>query len=216
MLYFVFLFVATLRIQASYVELSRMRSLAAGQSLRDPLTGLPNRLALVEHLRAAISRARRSHNQVVVGYLDLDDFKRVNDKFGHAAGDHLMMEVASRWRSQLREGEVIARMGGDEFVFVIEGIARGSASLHVARAAERLKRELETPIAVNNSAALQVGMSMGVACYPSDGEDADRLLRHADSLMYELKQSKGTRAHWWKLTAAENTMEPDAKRVLAL
>jgi diguanylate cyclase (GGDEF)-like protein len=129
----------------------------------------------------------------------------------------LLLEVASRWRSQLRESEVIARLGGDEFVLVIEGIAPGQAASQLAPAAERLQHALAAPIDVGQDASVSIGMTMGAACYPADGDDPVVLLQQADAAMYELKQHKDTRVHWWKLhDAQDRAPEVATARVLAL
>ena len=202
-LYFGFLFVATLRIQASYLELSRMRGRATLDSLRDGLTGLPNRQALITHLQAAIARGRRAKTEVLVGYIDLDNFKQINDSFGHDAGDKLLKEVAGRWRSQVRASELIARLGGDEFVFIVDGLAPGKLMHQLGPVVERLHREVERPIDIGEHRFVEIGMTMGVARFPIDGAEPEVLLRRADRAMYELKQDKETRPQWWKLCSAD-------------
>ncbi len=206
-LYFAFLMLATVRIQASFLELSRMRGEAALQSLRDALTGLPNRLALNLHLQEALSRARRSQRELAVCYIDLDDFKEVNDRFGHAAGDLLLQELARRWGAQLRRSELIARLGGDEFVFVIEEIDSVLAMQQLSTVFARLHETVVSPIPLASGGSARVGLTMGVARFPQDSLDPDQLLRLADAAMYQLKQSKKTRANWWQMGVSEGQAE---------
>ncbi len=203
-LYFAFLMLATVRIQASFVELSRMRGAAALQSLRDALTGLPNRLALNLHLQEALSRARRSQKELAVCYIDLDDFKEVNDRFGHAAGDSLLKELAGRWGAQLRRSELIARLGGDEFVFVVEEIDSGLAMQQLSTVFERLHETVVSPFPLASGGSARVGLTMGVARFPQDSPDPDQLLRLADAAMYQLKQRKKTRANWWQMGVSDD------------
>lgn len=202
-LYFAYLALATRRIYASFLELSRLRANAERQSLYDPLTRLPNRSALSLRLNDALARAKREGTEVAVGYVDLDDFKRVNDTHGHDAGDALLREVAQRWRDALRETELIARLGGDEFAIVIENIDPDSALGQLTAVFDRVHQAVGTPISVALNQFVEIGMTMGVARYPIDGTDADMLLRQADEAMYQLKRQKATRTHWWQLGVKE-------------
>ncbi|MBU6441627.1 MAG: EAL domain-containing protein [Betaproteobacteria bacterium] len=206
-LYFAFLMLAAMRIQASFLQLSHMRRTATVQSLRDALTGLPNRLALNLHLQEALARARRDQKEVAVCYIDLDDFKDVNDRFGHAAGDLLLKALAGRWRAQLRHSELIARLGGDEFVFVVEEIDSVLATQQLSAVFGRLHDAVVGPVALSAGASARVGLTMGVARFPQDGGDPDQLVRLADAAMYQLKQSKKTRLNWWQVGVAEGAVE---------
>jgi diguanylate cyclase (GGDEF)-like protein/PAS domain S-box-containing protein len=162
---------------------------AAEQNLRfvashDPLTGLFNRSMFNERLQQALAQATRFERSLALLFIDLDGFKVVNDTLGHNAGDQLLSELATRLRATLREGDVIGRMGGDEFVVLIEEF--GDA----AQVAEVAKKVLET---VSRSFQLQgrdfeVTASVGVSLYPGDGKDAQTLLKNADIAMYLVKQ----------------------------
>ena len=198
-LYFAYLALATRRIHASFVELSQLRARAERQSLSDALTKLPNRTALTLRLNNALARAKRQGTEVAVGYVDLDDFKRVNDTHGHDAGDALLREVARRWRDELRQSELIARLGGDEFAIVIENIEPESALRQLTAIFDRVHQAVATPIPIAMNQFVQIGMTMGVARFPTDGTDGDMLLRHADEAMYQLKRQKATRNRWWQL-----------------
>jgi diguanylate cyclase (GGDEF)-like protein/PAS domain S-box-containing protein len=171
---------------------------AAEQNLRfvashDPLTGLFNRSMFNERLQQALAQAARFERSLALLFIDLDGFKVVNDTLGHNAGDQLLSELATRLRATLREGDVIGRMGGDEFVVLIEEF--GDA----AQVAEVAKKVLET---VSRLFQLQgrdfeVTASVGVSLYPSDGKDAQTLLKNADIAMYLVKEQgkNGFRFH---------------------
>ncbi len=172
------------------------------EALHDTLTGLPNRRALDHDLPKALARARRSGTAVAVGMIDLDDFKPVNDVFGHASGDHLLRELAQRLQARLRASDILARIGGDEFVVVIEDLDFEHAAAQLGHVLNRLHEAVESPFAVGHGAQAVVGMSMGVALFPMDAQDADALVRHADGAMYQVKLRKHDRAQWWGLDAA--------------
>jgi diguanylate cyclase (GGDEF)-like protein len=155
----------------------------------DELTRLPNRARLSELLDDAIRAADRDKQLLVVCYLDLDRFKPVNDRFGHDAGDRLLVELAGRLKSALRSREhwtdIAARLGGDEFVLLLRAGTQPEARLAV----ERVLRVVSQPYVVDPAAEpVQVTASMGLTVYPIDRSDADTLLRHADQAMYDAKQ----------------------------
>ena len=185
------------------------------EALHDTLTGLPNRRALDHDLPKALARARRSGTVVAVGMIDLDDFKPVNDVFGHASGDHLLQELGQRLQVRLRASDILARIGGDEFVVVIEDLDFEHAAAQLGHVLNRLHEAVESPFAVGHGAQAVVGMSMGVALFPVDAQDADALVRHADGAMYQVKLRKHDRAQWWGLDAtraphAETEFDADA------
>jgi diguanylate cyclase (GGDEF)-like protein/PAS domain S-box-containing protein len=148
----------------------------------DELTGLANRRALGRMVAAALARARAHGLLVGVLMLDLDGFKAVNDRFGHAAGDAALREVAGRLRRSVRERDLVARTGGDEFVVVLPDLARGSAAAH--EAAARIEAAFDEPLA---DIDVPLRAAVGVACHPGDGDDLDALLAAADRAMYARK-----------------------------
>lgn len=167
------------------------------QSIRDPLTGLPNRAGLAQHLTLAIARAQRDGKTLAVGIIDLDDFKPVNDTWGHAAGDALLREFAQRLQNQLRVADFLARLGGDEFVVVLEGLVPHQIEVQMATLARRFHQSVESPFEIMPSQFAEIGMSMGLALYPGDGQEPDALMRLADAALYEAKMHKADRKHWW-------------------
>ena len=150
----------------------------------DALTRLPNRTLLRERLTHGISRARRHNQQLAVLLLDLDRFKNVNDTLGHPVGDELLVEVANRIRARIRADDTLARLGGDEFVLLLEDESGPTAVEAVVR---KLTDAFASPMQIAER-ALTVTASIGISLYPGDGEDADTLLKNADSAMYKAKQ----------------------------
>jgi diguanylate cyclase (GGDEF)-like protein/PAS domain S-box-containing protein len=151
----------------------------------DVLTGLPNRVLLADRLQQALSHAQRRGTLMAVVFLDLDHFKDVNDAHGHAVGDQLLVALAQRLRDSLRDGDTLARVGGDEFVAVLADIPDVG---ECERVLERLLVAASQPVSLTGR-LLQVSGSLGAALFPQDGSEADTLLRHADQAMYQAKQA---------------------------
>jgi diguanylate cyclase (GGDEF)-like protein len=151
----------------------------------DYLTGLPNARSLFLHLDAELNRSKRSQNSLAVLVCDLDGFKQINDRFGHLEGNRLLQIVASSFKEHCREYDYVARMGGDEFVLVIPGLAREKLDDRIAQLdnAVRMgsKRVCGDPL---------VSLSVGAASFPQDGLDAESLLAEADHRMYATKQGR--------------------------
>ena len=160
------------------VERKRIEAALAHRALHDPLTRLPNRALLSDRLRLALSRLRRTQTCLAVLFLDLDDFKTINDALGHAAGDQFLIEVADRLRGVLRGGDTAARLGGDEFVVLCEDVAGVDEARGIA---SRVVEELPG------------GVSVGIALAVDGSEDPDTLIRAADAAMYVAKRSGGAR-----------------------
>ena len=180
-------------------RLRKQQADAAFQAHHDALTGLPNRYALERYLPGAIADAQRQHTHLVVGLIDLDDFKPVNDRHGHAAGDSLLRQFARRMKGLLRGSDFLARMGGDEFVVVLKGIEAADARQSAATAIRRLHDSVATPFDVAPGCRATVRMTLGAALYPDDAVDVPGLLRLADAAMYRAKARKATREQWWYL-----------------
>jgi diguanylate cyclase (GGDEF)-like protein/PAS domain S-box-containing protein len=151
----------------------------------DALTELPNRVLLADRMQQAIAQCQRRNQFVAVAYLDLDGFKTINDSHGHDVGDQLLIALAGRMKSTLRDGDTLARIGGDEFVAVLVDLASVAECEPVLR---RLLQVAAEKIQVGDK-QVQVSASIGVTVYPLDGSDPDLLMRHADQAMYQAKQS---------------------------
>lgn len=152
----------------------------------DTLTGLPNRSLLHDRIAQALAFARRQQLRAAVMFLDLDRFKTVNDTLGHHIGDQLLIAVAERLRTCLREGDTVARVGGDEFVVVLPDIGEGDDLASVDGVAEKLMESLAAPFLLGGP-ELFVSGSLGISLYPRDGADITTLLKHADIAMYRAK-----------------------------
>jgi diguanylate cyclase (GGDEF)-like protein/PAS domain S-box-containing protein len=157
------------------------------QALHDALTGLPNRVLLADRLELALRTARREGGTAALLLLDLDDFKDVNDTFGHDAGDHLLWALARRLLECVRDTDTVARLGGDEFAIVLGG-ADGPGALAIT---EDLRRALGEPFDVEGH-PVELGASIGIAVYPDHGDSPTALLRRADIAMYAAKRLGGT------------------------
>jgi diguanylate cyclase (GGDEF)-like protein/PAS domain S-box-containing protein len=150
----------------------------------DALTGLPNRLLCIERLRMALQRAPRAGHQVAVLFIDLDRFKTINDSLGHHVGDDLLRSVARRLVEAVRACDTVSRLGGDEFIVVLDGVANSNEVLSLIE--RRLIPLIRQPHPVAGT-DLHVSCSVGIALYPDDGTDIDELMRHADVAMYQAK-----------------------------
>ena len=153
------------------------------QAYHDALTGLANRRLFQEHLTLALALAQRRSRLVAVLFLDLDHFKLVNDSLGHSVGDALLKQVASRLKSSVREGDTVARVGGDEFTIVLQELAHREDAALVA---QKVLRCIAQPVEVSGH-RLYVTTSIGITLFPDDGEDAETLLKNADNAMYRAK-----------------------------
>ena len=177
-------------------ERKRAEEQVAFLAYHDKLTGLPNRALFEEMLENALARARRFDLGVAVLFLDLDNFKLVNDSLGHQAGDELLVQLAERLKICTRETDLVARLSGDEFLLLLADLERGSgaivpdhdAGLLIAESvAERVRESLEEPFDLAGAEFL-VSASIGISLYPQDASDAETLLRNADAAMYRSKE----------------------------
>ncbi len=151
----------------------------------DHLTGLPNRTLLLERIKHAIDFSNRRDTSIAVFFIDLDRFKQVNDSLGHDFGDLLLREITKRLQGALRIDDTVARIGGDEFVVLLESFANEN---QLGRIAEKVINTIGQPVDLDGN-LVSVGASVGIALYPSDGINSDELLRHADVAMYHAKQA---------------------------
>lgn len=171
---------------ATAVERTQLYARLQHASHYDPLTDLPNRGLLFDRLGTSLARARRRQEMMAVLFLDLDRFKEVNDTYGHAAGDQLLKEVANRIRQCVRETDTVARIGGDEFVVLIESMQQPDYATIVA---DKIHAALDQPILLEEH-QVSILSSIGIAHYPQHGDTEQSLLDHADAAMYEQKQQR--------------------------
>lgn len=154
----------------------------------DQLTGLVNRTLFRDRLVHAMARSKRKDQPLAILLLDLDRFKAVNDTLGHDVGDHLLAMVSERLKSCVREVDTVARMGGDEFTAILEGV---SGETDVTVVAKRIVDSLSAPFEIGPH-RVSIGVSIGITLYPLDDQNIDGLLRHADAAMYGAKQRGGS------------------------
>lgn len=154
-------------------------------AFHDALTKLPNRLLAKDHLQQAILVAQREKSMVALMFIDLDNFKTINDSLGHHVGDELLKGVAVRLREYLRDTDTLSRQGGDEFLIVLNGVRDIEAINNIA---EKILIRLAEPFAIDQH-ELAISLSIGVAVYPNDGDDFDTLLKKSDTAMYQAKES---------------------------
>lgn len=164
-------------------EMKRKENQIRHQAYHDALTDLPNRLLLHDRISVAIAHARRSLHKIAILFIDLDNFKTINDSLGHLLGDKLLQAVAKRILYIMRSEDTVARLGGDEFVIMVENIEKESEVSHVV---ERLINTFTRPFHIDGH-ELYITPSIGVTYYPNDGGDAETLIRNADMAMYQAK-----------------------------
>ena len=172
-------------LDAARTTKEELRTLA----YHDDLTGLPNRSLLHDRLGLAIAHCLREESHLAVLFLDLDDFKSVNDSLGHGVGDRLLVELATRIRSSVRAGDTVARFGGDEFVVLLDTVT-GPAD--AARVAAKVLDAVRAPFRLDDH-EVAVAASVGVSVYPGDGTSSEELVRSADVAMYRDKNREKVR-----------------------
>jgi diguanylate cyclase (GGDEF)-like protein/PAS domain S-box-containing protein len=185
LLYYVSMFEDVTDEQRYHQQLTR-------QAFYDSLTGLPNRLLFEDRGRQVLARARRKHDTVGILFCDLDDFKAVNDRCGHDAGDEILRQVAVRLQSCAREMDTVARFGGDEFVLLLDGLRETAESMVVAA---RICDIIAKPYSLGDQ-SVKVGVSIGVAINSPETSSLETILGKADGAMYQAKAAGGYRTHF--------------------
>lgn len=181
---YVALFSDITHIRAQQIALERLASY-------DPLTSLPNRILLADRLKQSMAQCQRHQQLLAVAFIDLDGFKQVNDIYGHEVGDKLLVTISNRMKAALREGDTLARIGGDEFIAVLTEL---NVFEDCESVIERLLTASSEPISIDDK-TFSVSASIGVTLFPEDSVDADILMRHADHAMYTAKQLGKNRYH---------------------
>jgi diguanylate cyclase (GGDEF)-like protein/PAS domain S-box-containing protein len=207
---------ANMRLEAEIAERKQAEERARHLADHDALTGLPNRRLLEDRLTQALALSYRNRQQTAVMFIDLDRFKTINDSLGHSIGDVLLKEVAQRLVQQLRIGDTICRIGGDEFVVVLPEVKRSS---DVAQVAQKVIEQLSQPVTIEER-ELTVTPSIGIAVFPEDGRDAETLIRNADAAMYHAKEMGRANYQFFteqmNLSAARRlSLENDLRRALS-
>ena len=169
----------------------------------DALTGLPNRYRLLDRLQSSINLSQRTGQSIGLLFLDLDNFKWVNDSLGHDSGDKLLMSVASRLKDAVRASDTVARLGGDEFVVIL---AQADSDLEIAQVASKIIEAVSQPLDLNGH-EFQVTTSMGISMFPNDGKDAATLLKNADTAMYTAKSDGKNQFRYFDSAMNRSAME---------
>ncbi|MDB5987178.1 MAG: diguanylate cyclase protein [Nevskia sp.] len=177
------------QLEVEIGERQRAEQAARHQATHDVLTGLPNRALFMDRLQFAIERYRRRPIPFALAYVDIDEFKPVNDLYGHQVGDQLLVAIARRMREHVRSADTVARLGGDEFAVVMEEAADTAAAVQrlVATLCERLRQPYQLEIE-DKPFIVEIGSSVGIALFPQHGQDCDTLIRSADRAMYAAKR----------------------------
>jgi diguanylate cyclase (GGDEF)-like protein/PAS domain S-box-containing protein len=206
---------ANARLEAEIADRMQAEQRAQHLAGHDALTGLPNRRLLEDRLTQALAQSDRNRKHTAVMFVDLDRFKAINDSLGHAAGDELLKEMARRLVAQLRVGDTVCRIGGDEFVVVLPELKRASDAVHVA---QKIIEQLVAPLRLG-SEEVAITSSVGISVFPEDGRDAETLIRNADAAMYHAKEMG--RANYQFFTEQTNqaasrrlALESDLRRAL--
>jgi len=171
------------------------KALAEGEkdrhaSLHDPLTGLPNRALFMDRLEHGLAQAHRHKWNLAVLFLDLDDFKKINDTYGHDIGDIVLKTVADRLQEHSRSDDTVSRHGGDEFMYLLMAVREGNDAVLISR---KFIEEISAPCLVvhgGKKVSLRIKASIGISLFPKDGQTSEELIMKADAAMYEAKRAK--------------------------
>lgn len=189
-------------ILSDITSLKRTHAQVEHLAMHDPLTGLPNRRMFMENMERLLAHANRTGQILGLLFLDLDGFKLVNDSLGHHVGDRLLQSVARSLKAEIRADDLLARMGGDEFVVLINGV---DSPDHLARIATKILNALQHQDAVSGN-RMEIGASIGIALYPEDAEDGDQLIRNADMAMYRAKENGKSQYHFYESKLSEEVV----------
>jgi diguanylate cyclase (GGDEF)-like protein/PAS domain S-box-containing protein len=177
-------------VSAAWAKSLEMSHLAQ----HDALTDLPNRMLFNDRLTQAIALAGRQQKQLAVMFVDLDQFKKINDSLGHDVGDKLLQSVAGRLMASVRRSDTVSRLGGDEFVVLLAQVEHAEDAAYTAR---KILRALTAPHIIDNK-SLAINVSVGLSTYPGDGQDAEGLMNRADNAMYEAKEHGGNNYQFFR------------------
>lgn len=181
----------------NHKALSEQKKLSDYKASHDDLTGLPSRDLLMDRLHQSIKQAKRHNNKIAVLFIDLDNFKPINDNFGHQVGDNVLKVIAHRFQKILRQVDTVSRFGGDEFIIIFNSIKQQNDITDVLK---KLIKTINKPIIIGSD-ELKVTSSIGISVYPDDGLETDVLLKHADSAMYKAKKMGRNAYQFFKSSA---------------
>lgn len=184
-------------------ELRMQKQVLSFQAEHDALTGLPNRTLFFDRLNQSIKQSRRTYTKSAVMFIDLDHFKEINDTLGHAAGDKVLIEVASRLHNNIREVDTLARLAGDEFTIILESITNMQ---DVAEIANKILLTFQKPMHIDKS-DMKITTSIGISIFPDDGDTPEELLQNADTAMYKAKNSGKNKYHYYASDMTERVFE---------
>lgn len=197
------------QVESHQASLRRENETLAHQALHDSLTGLPNRAYFNQRLQRAFDAASASGSRLAVMVLDNDHFKAINDVYGHAGGDQVLAEAARRVRAQLRESDVVARVGGDEFFVLLAPLRQVEDA---ARVADKIVAAMRHPVPLADGTRVEASLSVGIAVYPDHADSIDALVRAADQAMYRAKKTqRGTRQLALRRRPAPAPKEEDSR-----
>ncbi len=175
-------------------EIMRNEEIIRHMAYFDSLTDIPNRQLFADRLSIALNHARRTNTKVAVAFMDIDDFKRINDNLGHFAGDELLKAVSTRLVQNIRSNETAARFSGDEFTILIQGVSQKDEVLNFV---ERIFEIFSKSFIINNQ-EIDINVSMGISIFPKDGDSAEELLKHSDDAMYIAKKKGKNTYHLYE------------------